>query len=249
MESRTGDQAYCNDKDAFHNIFTIAESLKWASEAYWTVEEATALSFGKDPRVVNLGYVERAARPSEFAALFVSLHEQILDAQRRKELPTHLMPRVFIEWTKLSNVDFPNHLEEAVKTFESGVEKIRERNRVLEGELRATKKQIQQLQYQLDRSRASAASITNPVPRAPNPTAEAKIKQSLLKMVLVMAIKGYEYRIGERRQSAAVDVMKDAELLGMTLDDRTIREHLKASVDEFGHLVPEEYKSTKGAEP
>ena len=61
--------------------------------AYWTVEQATALTFGKEPTLVTSAYViQECVGPSIFAHYYKLLRDRILKAQadgRLQELIAH----------------------------------------------------------------------------------------------------------------------------------------------------------------
>ncbi len=61
----------------FNQPQSLADFRHWAKEAYWTIEEATALAFGKEPWVVNLKSVSPHAGFSPFPANYVRLKDLV----------------------------------------------------------------------------------------------------------------------------------------------------------------------------
>ena len=46
------------DNRVFNKPSAVADYTQWAAAAYWTTEEATALSLGRDPRIANWKVVQ-----------------------------------------------------------------------------------------------------------------------------------------------------------------------------------------------
>ncbi|MBW9336230.1 hypothetical protein FEE59_22185 [Herbaspirillum sp. RU 5E] len=59
-------------------------------------------------------------------------------------------------------------------------------------------------------------------------------RETLLKIILGMAIKGYAYDPDIQKSSVSKEIAKDLEELGMPIDDDTVRKHLKRAKDIFG---------------
>jgi hypothetical protein len=225
----------------FHTGRENADFLKWIRKGIWNAEQATALSFGKSPEIVTRSYAEdEAPGPSLFAEYFTTLHDLVLDAQRRSELPTYIKPRTYLEWAKTNGVDFPNELEVAITESEQEIDGLRERNSKLEGQLVDQQAKIQLLQYEIDKLRgASAPSLEQP-PAPDNPSAKTRVQNTLLQLLLVMAVGGYSFKVGAARQSATKDICDDSVRLNLALSDDTILTHLRAAAAAFGDRLPTE---------
>jgi hypothetical protein len=91
-----------------------ADFSRWGRAAYWTSAEATALSLGKDPRVVNWqAFVSRRAAGSTLAGQYHDRHFLL-----QRALPQESdRPLIYIEWGKKLGIEFPPELEEVVVAY------------------------------------------------------------------------------------------------------------------------------------
>ena len=91
--------------------------MQWAQYPYWTVDEAIALSFGKNPKLVNWFIVQSFLEIDPFAQEYAALRDLILRAVDIEELAEKMTPYDFVEWIKPRLSSFPNLLAESVNTF------------------------------------------------------------------------------------------------------------------------------------
>ena len=66
----------------------------------------------------------------------------------------------------------------------------------------------------------------------PKPLSE-KERASLLKIVIGMAVKGYEYNPNASRNTTAKDISSDLQLLGISIDEDTVRKWLKEATQQL----------------
>lgn len=89
-----------------------ADFYYWGKLSYWTIEEATALSYGFEPRIVSLEYKDQG-HP------FVMEYRRRLEALRRAvvvdELPERLPPTKYIAWTAQMGFPFSPELAQIVQ--------------------------------------------------------------------------------------------------------------------------------------
>ena len=78
--------------------------------ANWTLDEAVALSFGKDPERVNWKTVEPFARTSKFAELYRKRRDQTVRAKWAQQLFDPVMPGIFLSWSRQLEIKLPNEL-------------------------------------------------------------------------------------------------------------------------------------------
>src|SRR5262249_54207185 len=79
---------------------------KWARRPYWSAEECIALSFGKDPDVIDLQDVEDLMGNSPFCSRYAAVHEKVMGAQQNKALPERIPPVEFFAWARQHEIDF-----------------------------------------------------------------------------------------------------------------------------------------------
>lgn len=88
----------------------------WSKVPHWTLDEAIALSFGKEPTVINWATIQKYASTSAFAKEYGKLRNLALRAVPWKQLFDPVTPGLFIAWTKRNEIPFPEELEKlAVK--------------------------------------------------------------------------------------------------------------------------------------
>ena len=68
-------------------------------------------------------------------------------------------------------------------------------------------------------------------PKVKNTSSHTKEKETLLKMVIGMAVKGYAYDPKQRRSNTVSEIQSDLDLLGIRLDKDTIRKWLKEATN------------------
>ena len=163
----------------------------WRTTAYWTMDEATALSFGKEPKRVNEPIIR--SFPDEFTPFigeYIRRLELITRAVKAEQLSDPITPKTFARWADKTQIQIPDDLRcQATSTD-----------------------QMQQSAREMERD-------------------------SLLKMILGMAIAKYGYVPGANRNTATGEnrgsITSDLQIQGLNLDRDTIRRHLKKAVEEL----------------
>lgn len=87
----------------------------WSRAAHWTLEEAVALTFGKNPEVVNwmkLHKYHQEFNPDEFVVKYYKLRELTRRATVWKKLYDPILPSLYVSWIKQNQIDFPKELED-----------------------------------------------------------------------------------------------------------------------------------------
>ena len=91
-----------------------ADFTHWGKAAHWTLDEATALSFGKAPEVVNWASVKDLVDLSPFATQYARVLDLAHRAKEQQELHDPVVPSLFLAWAKRNEFDYPPELEEQV---------------------------------------------------------------------------------------------------------------------------------------
>lgn len=97
----------------FSRANATADSAHWCALPVWSAEEATALSFGKDPRRVNVATLRAYTNPSgsPFRDAFMARLDQIERALRaKKKLRDPLQPLRFLQWAIAQGMEPPPDL-------------------------------------------------------------------------------------------------------------------------------------------
>ncbi len=185
----------------------------WGRVPLWRLDEAIALSFGKNPFLVTWRGLEDDTETSAFAARFANLRHLVLRAKEAKHLTDPVSPDAYIAWAKANHVTLPPELEESVQAFS--------------GEVPDWKALYEETKSQL----ASATKASD------RPVSE-KERKTFLRIVLGMAIGGYGYDHRAERGPTAKEIADDLLRLGMSVDVDTVRAKLKEAVAEFGDVLP-----------
>jgi hypothetical protein len=110
------------EQTPFYNRQNAQADFKyWAKVPLWTLDEAVALSLGKNPFLVTWSAVEEYADTSSFAAGFANLRHLVLRAKEAQQLPELVSPDAYIAWAKANSVLLPPELEESVQAFSGKV--------------------------------------------------------------------------------------------------------------------------------
>jgi hypothetical protein len=75
------------------------------------------------------------------------------------------------------------------------------------------------------------------VSNEPDKPLNGKERNTLLKLISVMARSGYVYDPGSSRSSTVRDIAEDSRKLGLSIDEDTIRSKLKEAAAKFPALV------------
>jgi len=87
----------------------------WSKAAYWTLNEAVALTVRKEPKVVTHEAVEKYHGVSDIAKTYRKTLELAYRARKIKELPEPLPPIIFLEWADRHRISLPEQLVQSVK--------------------------------------------------------------------------------------------------------------------------------------
>lgn len=92
----------------------------WCKLPLWTIEEAVALSFGKNPEKVNWDSIKEHKKHSRFVANYEQVRQLALRTRMSGEqLTDPLPPLQFIDWAETHEISFPEEIEKKVKTWQN----------------------------------------------------------------------------------------------------------------------------------
>lgn len=92
-----------------------ADFVHWSKAAHWTLEEAIALSFGKNPEVVTLRRVQELINVSDFAKRYAQIRDLALRAKAWNQLYDPVLPGIFLAWARRTEIEVPAELIEQVE--------------------------------------------------------------------------------------------------------------------------------------
>lgn len=197
----------------------------WSRVAYWTVDEAAALSFGKNPLEVTSDRVRNLSHSNRFASEYLARLDILERAQTMHQLSYKTSLTRFLAWIEHTRFPMPEALVDAAKAIHRPEVDWKAEYQKLHSEMM---------------NRADESSLGAEL----GSTAQAKIdngnslktreRESLLKLVIGMAIKGYAHDPAKGRTNTASEIAGDLLMLGIPLSDDTIRAYLQ----EARELLP-----------
>jgi hypothetical protein len=244
---------------SFNRPEAKADFEYWAKMSYWTIDEAVALSLGREPKSALWKYVESIAGISPFAAKFAAKRELAMRAKAMGQLWDSTIPAIFLAWADRMKFEVAEPLVEAVRGLGQQIadwktlyerqlelteqaksqaaekhaalvaamkdhsESLSKLNNDYAGLLRqkdalATLKdeRIEWLEARIES--VQAANSKKPI--------HAKERESLLKLIIGMAIKGYGHDPKAARSPTAKEIAGDLACHGIALDEDTVRKYL-----------------------
>lgn len=196
----------------FYQLNTLAADFGyWAKMPNWSNQEAAALFLGCNPDKLAASFERSYGEASRVARPYESLLEL---AERSVETRwTDLSPREWIEWAKSRDIPIPTPLDAAVARYEglAAPGKSAESTRIadLESEL------------------ATLKALLAEMPKAIG----TRERDSMLKLIIGMAVAGYTYDPKANRGSAVPDIVADLAKHGVALSDETVRQYLKKAAE------------------
>lgn len=201
------------ERERFYNQrYANADFVHWAKAAHWTVDEAIALSFGKEPSVVTWKEIEKLKNETAFAKTFANRRDLALRAVQSKKIGENIPPPLFISWAKELSIELPSTLiEEAAKISGAAIN---------------WQEQYENLKTEYD---ALVAQSTN----ALKPESTRK-SNNVLQALTAIAIDAYGYNPKAEKSNAPQDIADALTKLGAVGNPKTIRNWLR----EGAELLP-----------
>jgi hypothetical protein len=215
----------------FNQLDASADFSHWSKKAYWTLDEATALSFGKTPDVVNWVSINGHVDRSPFAARYAQLRDLVERARIAQHLSDPISPGVYIAWAKRNGIDFPADLEVALVArgwhfadwkalYEQEVRSKNEIRNEVNAQLASLAASRDELQKVVDDLRVQLDA-------AKKASLPAKERDSLVRLVYGMAVDYHGYDPEELRSKIPGQIASGLSRFGISLHPDTIRKYLK----------------------
>ncbi len=205
-----------------------ADFEAWARTPIWSITEAVALSFGKDPDIVNWETVQGIETASEFTKQFKVRSRIFRRAAMAKALSEAMSPRMFLAWAERTRLELPAALVNAIKEncvestdWKTHHDGLLEKEQALQAEAVLLRERIVELEQKIaDLQRVMDA------PEKTEKPGEKRERKTLLRMIIGMAVVAYHYDPANYRSSTIPDIKHDLELAGVPVDDETIRKFI-----------------------
>ncbi len=243
MDKKELERLYSEEKEAeesdqfFNQANAEADFDYWGKMASWSIDEAIALSFGKDPRVVNEKSLSTVSFDFSFCKKYRELHELAKRAIKWKKLFYDVLPGVFIAWTKNADIPFPEELERKVikyggyvANWQTAHDDLLEKFEGLEQEHDSLKEEtlesMKNYQVRIGKLISHIESINDSSEKDLTKPLHKKEKDSLLKLLAGMLMTAYNSKTVKASEVQA-DIMRSA---GIELNDDTIRKYIKEAI-------------------
>lgn len=221
----------------FHNQpSAFADWSYWAKQAYWTVDEAAALSLGKDPRIVTWERLRSSTEISLFAKRFADQRSLFNRAVWTGDLFERTLPPVFLAWAKAKDIELPAallaeveklgiHVVDAKPVVEQATEAIKN----LQAKLSDKQAELETMRHEIELLRSQSK----------DETLNEKGRGTFQKLLLGMALEQYAYNPADKKSSVPKQIADDLRLHGFDLTEKTIRDILRAAAERY----PEDERS------
>jgi len=196
------------ENSRFYNLQSArADFVHWSKAAHWTLDEAIAISFGKEPDIVTWKKIEPLKDKTEFAKSFARRRDLALRAIRWKKFGNEAIPPVlFISWAKEVKIELPADLISELEKIGHTATNWREQYCNLKSEFDALAKSTQT-------------------------TDNTQKTENLLKAIACIAIDAYGYDPKSAKSTAPKDISDALKRQGQSLDPKTIRNWLKDGIE------------------
>lgn len=209
---------------SFNQPHANLDIAHWSRMSLWTLDEVVALSLDKDPRIVQWETVRKYVQISPLAAQYEARFMIVSRAKAAGQLWDPMAPGVFLAWADRMKFEMPALLADAVKAL--GIQ-VADWKTLFDQQTEILEKSVAEktrLLKQIEHSRSSVVQSTE----KPLGTRE---RESLLKLVIGMAIKGYGYDPRESRSLKVKEIADDLLIQGIPLEADTVRKYLHEAKD------------------
>jgi len=225
-----------------------SDYLFWMRASYWTIEEGAAVALGINPKALKPQDEAKFSRFEKYEQL-VELGKRAQKVNKLEELPN---PIQFLEWLcSIDFVDIPKELlsddyeNDPFRFFgiagrndwnpSFSVVDYKSSYEGLEKLFIAQREELQELRRE---------SWEFPIEWEDSEVFEAKPKifekrqrNSLLKILLSVAVEKYRYNPAMERSSVPKNIESATDRCGLSVTDETIRDYLKMAIAEFPSVL------------
>jgi hypothetical protein len=200
-----------------------ADFAYWCRASQWELEEAVHIALGAEPKS-GQGYVlvrgrrsvDRRWKEEPFVFAAERLTELVQRRFHRSRGSNFVKPGEFVSWMGDAHLPVPHELSAALARFGDSHTDWKQRAETAENEVEDLKQRNAELE----------TAIAN---QTINGSASTKEKDSLLKLIIGMAVVGYSYDPHAGRSGRIKEIEDDLLRLGLSLSDDTIRKHLRTA--------------------
>lgn len=236
----------------FHQPHARADFDHYCRCSYWTLDEAVALSFGKNPEIVNWKTVAPLVAMSAFAHQYGRLRDLAMRAVSSQQLFERMYPTTFLAWARQTGISVDANL--TARALASGIplKGWRDLYEDLAATYKADQTERARQQVELGRAEQRIATLEQALADATKRQEQAiatktlgtRERENLQLIAFLGAVKGYGYD-PQLKTEAARNMEADTDKLGMRFTDDRIRHHLKEGFER----LPPDWRTRLGLKP
>ena len=237
----------------FNAPIAVADVDFWSRAAMWSVEEAAALTFGRNPYRVNwAAFKADSATHTSFAVAFIQVVELINRSVQAGLLLTPIRPRAYLEWCRRFDLEVSALLVDAVERLSGRViDWYEEFARLSEmydqqshnilawqdayNDLQAcytyTRENLKRADEREIHLMQVADSLRQQLHDLERQKLSTRERESMLKLIVGMAVGGYGYDVSAKKNEATAQIATDLDINGVSLSDDTVRKYLKEATE------------------
>jgi hypothetical protein len=102
-------------KRFFNQPTAKADFVHWSKAVHWTLDEAIALSFGKNPQIVTWDRVKELTNISTFAQRYAQVRDLAHRAMAWNQLHDPVLPGFFLAWARRMEMEVPQELLDQIE--------------------------------------------------------------------------------------------------------------------------------------
>ncbi|WP_129648538.1 hypothetical protein [Peristeroidobacter agariperforans] len=220
----------------------------WTKCSHWTIEEAIALSLGRDPSAVKWEYLKPITHSSAFARKYEQRRDLATRAVVWSQLFDPVLPTLFLAWAAKYEIEVPPELIAGVKKFGGLIANWKDLYDKQTELVRTKESTIQQLQDALDTANRSVCELQaqiDPLQHEPPHKEESNVSRAraaeavegkerslVAALVFGMAVAKYRHDPDAARSPTASMIASDLERLGIQITDETVRKWLNEAKEK-----------------
>jgi hypothetical protein len=232
-------KAEAEEKQRFYNQPMPPDYDHYCKCATWTLEEAIALSFGAEPEKISSKLIAPYAKlGGAFPRKYMQRWVQAQRAKAAGQLWDPVLPGIFLAWAKNLGIELPTELlSNAVNRgisltnwqnlYEQAIEARKKRDEEFSATIEKWRTALETVRSQNAKLLEDQKASTPPTELPDGESLTTATRNSMLKLIIGMAIMGYRYDPRLDRNSATGDIRGDLEKLGLGLKNETIGKYLK----------------------
>lgn len=235
---------------------TVPDYDYWCKFDYWTVDEFIALSFGKNPKIINSSYLEKNSCsdmyrhgfiealkfPQEYRKRFDLLSRSIMSiSENFKELGERALPlenrrmnpQNCISWALGKDIPLPKEISAIYKNEKQTVEDSHKKWAQLKEDYENLNAQTKTYSENVTRLESNNKELSDKYEKLKaEKSLDIREKRSLLKMIYGMAKVGYGWEPEFKKSKVAIEIMTDVNnSCKQKISDDAVRKWLKEAKD------------------